>query len=511
MPAGSKVDEIYQALRRKGYSEGKAARIAQSKSGESLKTGKPPKVQTDNETTGGSYPHLDRILGIIARDNDLTMKTQRQYPPYVSQLEAIARRLTPGEKETMAMGEDGDQRAMMQPYGRAGDALHNYLNEAFDGPHYQNIYNSHRPEGEPIGMAAEDLWGSFDPDQAARDQGLYTEDPREKQVKEPVVKLPPGMQEGVSRDPAYKDYPKTTVKQFVKMLRPGSNIISIAYSTNPKLLAKHRLTKEPIQQFHQKGVRNDSVGRFNIGIADPPAAWAEIDPEHKGVIRHPTTGREYLFLRPHVNPRTGRQIKESQRYHDLHKDIPLSPQERAILVEHLLAQKPGEKPDLFRNIPLESIRFMKARNATGPGGGWYQIVPEGFEASNKVGLSGFSPYGPGRIPKRPVATEVSPEGHVTYHQTQIITVNPDGSITLDHGGWQTRMTKARMNQYGAKHGIHVYQDKGDWHVAHHGVTTPYENGMTIHPSGHVTGLPVQTQSEHGQALLFPHDPNREDL
>ncbi len=43
MPKGTKVDKIYEALRRKGASKGKAARIAQSKSGESLKTGKPPK------------------------------------------------------------------------------------------------------------------------------------------------------------------------------------------------------------------------------------------------------------------------------------------------------------------------------------------------------------------------------------------------------------------------------------------------------------------------------------
>lgn len=43
MPKGTKVDKIYQALRREGKSEGTAARIAQSKSGQSLKTGKPPK------------------------------------------------------------------------------------------------------------------------------------------------------------------------------------------------------------------------------------------------------------------------------------------------------------------------------------------------------------------------------------------------------------------------------------------------------------------------------------
>jgi len=43
MPKGSKVHKTYKALRRKGASKGKAARIAQSKTGQALKTGRPPK------------------------------------------------------------------------------------------------------------------------------------------------------------------------------------------------------------------------------------------------------------------------------------------------------------------------------------------------------------------------------------------------------------------------------------------------------------------------------------
>lgn len=43
MPKGSKVDKMYQALKRKGASSGKAARIAQAKTGQSLKTGRAPK------------------------------------------------------------------------------------------------------------------------------------------------------------------------------------------------------------------------------------------------------------------------------------------------------------------------------------------------------------------------------------------------------------------------------------------------------------------------------------
>lgn len=44
MPAGSQVEKIYSALvGQRGMDKGKAARIAQSRSGEALATGRPPK------------------------------------------------------------------------------------------------------------------------------------------------------------------------------------------------------------------------------------------------------------------------------------------------------------------------------------------------------------------------------------------------------------------------------------------------------------------------------------
>ena len=45
MPKGSKVHKAYDAMRDKGYSKGKAAKIAQSKTGQALKTGKRPKAK----------------------------------------------------------------------------------------------------------------------------------------------------------------------------------------------------------------------------------------------------------------------------------------------------------------------------------------------------------------------------------------------------------------------------------------------------------------------------------
>lgn len=43
MPKGTKVHEMYSAMVREGMDKGKAARIAQSKTGMSLQTGKSPK------------------------------------------------------------------------------------------------------------------------------------------------------------------------------------------------------------------------------------------------------------------------------------------------------------------------------------------------------------------------------------------------------------------------------------------------------------------------------------
>ena len=43
MPKGTKVHKVYSALRRTGATKGKAARIAQSQTGKSLKTGRKPK------------------------------------------------------------------------------------------------------------------------------------------------------------------------------------------------------------------------------------------------------------------------------------------------------------------------------------------------------------------------------------------------------------------------------------------------------------------------------------
>lgn len=46
MPAGTRVDKMYKALRREGHSEASAAKIAQKSTGQALATGKPPKKKS---------------------------------------------------------------------------------------------------------------------------------------------------------------------------------------------------------------------------------------------------------------------------------------------------------------------------------------------------------------------------------------------------------------------------------------------------------------------------------
>ena len=50
MPKGTKVERQFQALKREGHSPGSAARIAQSNTGQSLQTGKPPKHKSAHKS-----------------------------------------------------------------------------------------------------------------------------------------------------------------------------------------------------------------------------------------------------------------------------------------------------------------------------------------------------------------------------------------------------------------------------------------------------------------------------
>ena len=48
-----------------------------------------------------------------------------------------------------------------------------------------------------------------------------------------------------------------------------------------------------------------------------------------------------------------------------------------------------------------------------------------------------------------------------YHETNVVTYHPDGSISLDSGGWKTPTTKRRINDYTD---MRIFPDKGVWYV-----------------------------------------------
>jgi hypothetical protein len=50
---------------------------------------------------------------------------------------------------------------------------------------------------------------------------------------------------------------------------------------------------------------------------------------------------------------------------------------------------------------------------------------------------------------------------IRFHNTDIITFFSDESFVLNHSGFMTNTTKARMNQFAP---VRVFQSKGEWYV-----------------------------------------------
>ncbi len=78
-----------------------------------------------------------------------------------------------------------------------------------------------------------------------------------------------------------------------------------------------------------------------------------------------------------------------------------------------------------------------------------------------------------------------------YHSTDVVTYHPDGSLTLDSGGWRTITTKECIN-WALPRGLHLRQDKGVWFVGSSWFDngTPFADGMRIGPRGGITGAVV---------------------
>jgi len=83
---------------------------------------------------------------------------------------------------------------------------------------------------------------------------------------------------------------------------------------------------------------------------------------------------------------------------------------------------------------------------------------------------------------------------IRFHETDIVLIEPDGTVQLFTGGWLTPTTKKRLNEY-LPSGFNIYSDKGVWWVSN---GRPWNNdnrqvwafteGMRVTPDGNVLGV-----------------------
>jgi signal peptidase I len=68
---------------------------------------------------------------------------------------------------------------------------------------------------------------------------------------------------------------------------------------------------------------------------------------------------------------------------------------------------------------------------------------------------------------------------VKYHATDVISFNAkDQSYTLNSGGWLTKTTKERINQY-LPGDSYISQKNFEWTVHYEGESIPFEDGMVL--------------------------------
>lgn len=418
MPAGTAVDKIYQALRRKGYDADKAARIAQAQTGEALATGRKSKGQG---MSGGSPLFYHNING----------------KPVIAGSKIT---LSPSGVQLLGLGQEHIGKTVrlhqVRHFGNAqwtadrnnetfGNTKSEAIKKAVATPQgLDYVEQSKSTANMPVGMDQEpkplvqrvpkrpQYTSQIDKELA----GYRIQDPTSGKKNE-RSSLPPGMRSvGMAARPK-RQRQTVDLKQFIKGLRPGSNIISVAHQKvllpGSGLLQKYRKnaatgehyradpeTGKPMEatKAFPKGVFVGSVARYHHGISyenykrkkiaeeaanrgiDPAELEAELaskppakenwvsnatwDPEHKGLLSYTGKGgtREYLFLMPHKN-KQGKQVKDRLVYADMDTGRQLTPDEITHLHEGLVSGGSGDSD--FRIIPTENIHAISSEGARG--------------------------------------------------------------------------------------------------------------------------------------------------
>lgn len=69
----------------------------------------------------------------------------------------------------------------------------------------------------------------------------------------------------------------------------------------------------------------------------------------------------------------------------------------------------------------------------------------------------------------------APDVVIRLHSTGVVRFRPDGTVTLDSGGWRSVTTKARINKFAP--GVQVYQRSGQWFMIPTRLLTVGDGGL----------------------------------
>ena len=77
---------------------------------------------------------------------------------------------------------------------------------------------------------------------------------------------------------------------------------------------------------------------------------------------------------------------------------------------------------------------------------------------------------------------------IRLHQTDIITIKPNGNQILNSGGWKTPTTKERINYYS---NARIYQEKGVWYIGE----CMFYDGIEIDKNGKIVSKKVKAPTK----------------
>lgn len=88
---------------------------------------------------------------------------------------------------------------------------------------------------------------------------------------------------------------------------------------------------------------------------------------------------------------------------------------------------------------------------------------------------------------------------IEFNRRKIIELHPDGTHVINTGGWRTPSVRAKIESAIEKLGFTIVQQKGHWYLESinaDSVTERYvfEDGITLHPNGKVTGAKLALAS-----------------